>query len=405
MPSWAITDNLCQLCHKEIGTISHRFDCDETRPPEGWPAPPKEANLLINRLSSERLQLLKERGLLVLRLPAPPPQQDGSFIWKIDPTASEKAHGATWYFDGSLLHGKWKDYRTTGFSICVVAQDASLIGFGHGTPPHWCLTAAAAEAWALFVVVSATPFAPNMRTDCLSLLRTAEQGTKKATGARRALARVWKLIASNLDGYISTLAIDNCLTWMPAHQSRGMVGEATLSNGARLTNVDRRANRLVDAGAKLEAALRKMPPAVDRILESARHAVTFFVKLLGMVTFAANNHTRIVCDEHGSEVVRTFRDSTPKPVSPKKSGPANAPAHAATKKGVQLTVKAWTEPPAPRKKSALSLHAQRVMEYEHACTARRVDEIGSSLCSNDTAKSASVRMSELALRVRGRTGP
>ena len=75
------------------------------------------------------------------------------------------------------------------------------------------------------------------------------------------------------------------------------------------------------------------------------------------------------------------------------------------KKVAELTVKAWTEPPAPRKQSALSLHAKRVMEHEQACTARRVNEIGSSLGSNDTAKSASARMSELALRVRGRTGP
>ena len=123
-----------------------------------------------------------------------------------------------------------------------------------------------------------------------------------------------------------------------------------------------------------------------------------------MVTFAANNHTEMVCDEHGTEVKRTFRDSTPKPVSPKKSGPASTPAPATKRKAVELTVKAWTEQPAPRKKSALSLHAKRVKEYEQACTARRVNEIGSSLCNSGTARSASARMSELALRVQGRTG-
>ena len=129
-----------------------------------------------------------------------------------------------------------------------------------------------------------------------------------------------------------------------------------------------------------------------------------FVKQLGMVTFAANNHTEIVRDEHGAEVKRTFRDSTPKPVSPNKCGLGNTPAPATKRKAAALTVKAWTEPPAPRKKSALSLHAKRVKQHEQACTARRVNEIGSSLCNSDTARSASARLSELALRVQGRTG-
>ena len=244
-----------------------------------------------------------------------------------------------------------------------------------------------------------------MRTDCLSLLRTAEQGTKSAIGSKRMLARVWKLIAGNLDGYISALTDDQCLVWMPAHQSRGMVGETALSSGVRLSTVDRRASRLVDAGVKLEAALREMPPAIANILESAKHAVKFFVKQLGMVTYAANNHTEHVCDELGNMVKRTFRDSVSKPKGVKRAAlTQEAEKPPEKKRAREVTVKAWTEPPAPLKKSASSLHAKRMREHQQACTARRIEEIGSSLRCNGTAKAASAKMSELALRVQGRTG-
>ena len=400
---WNITDSNCQLCHNVTGTLSHRSNCTKTTPAEGWPEPPPEANLLIRRLSPERLTLLKERGLLVLRLPAPPEQFDGSFVWRICPLNSPDLQDATWYFDGSLLHGKWKEYRSTGFSICVVAKNGSLLGFGHGTPPHWCLTAAAAEAWALFVVVSECPFPPDMRTDCLSLLRTAEQGTRKATHRSRMLARVWVLIAGNLDAYISALTDTQKLVWMPAHQSRGMVGEITLSNGVRLTSIDRRANRLVDAGAKLEAALRQMPPAVAKLLGSASHAVKFYVKLLGMITYAANHCPEVVYDELGNASTKMVRDAVPKPKGPNIQKPKTVSEQPPAKKPARvLTTLPWTEP-AKVKKNVAGLHAKRMREYQHACTARRVEEIGSGLSRSSLAGSASSKMTDLVQRVRERS--
>ena len=46
---------------------------------------------------------------------------------------------------------------------------------------------------------------------------------------------------------------DSKLVWMPAHTSTGAVREAKLSNGTRLSMLDWRANRLVDALAKISA--------------------------------------------------------------------------------------------------------------------------------------------------------
>ena len=62
-------------------------------------------------------------------------------------------------------------------------------------------------------------------------------------------------------------------------------------NGQRLSTVDWRANRLVDALAKLDAALRELPAACVKLLDSAECAVKHSAKLLARVTHAANNHT------------------------------------------------------------------------------------------------------------------
>ena len=58
VPSWGIEDANCQLCHKQTGTLEHRFSCTATCPEEGWPAAPTRANVVLDRLSSSRRRLL-----------------------------------------------------------------------------------------------------------------------------------------------------------------------------------------------------------------------------------------------------------------------------------------------------------------------------------------------------------
>eukprot|EP00973_Karenia_brevis_P076734 10658973-Karenia_brevis.AAC.1 len=60
-----------------------------------------------------------------------------------------------------------------------------------------------------------------------------------------------------------------------------MVGERKLSNGVKLTVVDWRANRLVDALAKMAAKPYAAPPATVKALESGAAAVRNAVALLG----------------------------------------------------------------------------------------------------------------------------
>jgi hypothetical protein len=325
----------------------------------------------------------------------------------MQPRETVELEDATWYCDGSLLHGKWKAFRTTGFGIVVVAKSESLLGFGKGVPPHWCRTAAAAEAWALQVIVSLCPFPPEMRTDCLSLLSTAAHGTAEAVQAKKQLARVWRMLASHIDGNITVLMDEQRLTWMPAHQTIGMVDEKTRSDGAKLSMVDWRANRLVDLLAKQAAEARALPKNAVALLDSATVAVREAAKLLGRVTHAANNHsvTEIV---NGKEVKTVKRDAMmpPKDKAKRKAESeavevAEPPAKKSRKKTAKPEVKPWSEQsvPKPRVRNASAMHELRLQAFQQACTKRRVEEVGSALTPIDNGLSGKTRFEALKRRL------
>jgi len=94
-----------------------------------------------------------------------------------------------------MLHGDWADYSATGFVMVVVSPRRDLIAHGHGCPPSWCTTsAAAAEPWAFHMALASCALAARIQTDCQSLFTTAADGAAEATAASRPLA------ASSLDG-------------------------------------------------------------------------------------------------------------------------------------------------------------------------------------------------------------
>ncbi len=126
--SWEVTSNLCQLCMAEVGTLVHRFHCAATRPSQGWTQPPSQARKAIAAISDDRARMLQTRGLLVLRVPAPMPRQEGLFEWLMPlDLANPQSDSATWHFDGSLLDGKIVSLRVTGFGIAITAENGDLL--------------------------------------------------------------------------------------------------------------------------------------------------------------------------------------------------------------------------------------------------------------------------------------
>lgn len=232
----------------------------------------------------------------------------------------------------------------------------------------------------MHTVLQLCPFPPQMRTDCLSLLKTAEGGTTSATRASRPLARIWHRIGQTLGADISTLMATGVLVWVPAHLNHGAVGEVRLSSGLRLTSVDWRANRLVDKLAKVAAGAATEPKHVTDLVASFEAATVYAAALLGVVTHAANNCVVEEMDEGGKLVTRTRRDSVEKPKE-KRTRKELMSAHP-----VATAVPATRAPKvaAPWKPARKVKAATRERLAQEEATARRVAQIGLSLSAGSS---------------------
>ena len=97
---------------------------------------------------------------------------------------------------------------------------------------------------------------------------------------------------------------------MPSHKSVQDVCKLRDSKGRLITALMWRANRLVDALAKLSATLHRLPEEALRKVDIARQLVKYEAAKLGVVTHRANNHKVTGLDEGGAITTKTARDST-----------------------------------------------------------------------------------------------
>ena len=223
VPRWAITDDKCQLCHLCKGTLQHRRECNLVAPPDGWSEIPEKAKLAADTIGAERLSILKTTGLLAIKLPSKRARVHDTLYWgkKLDANAQTDI---TWYIDGSQLFPRRRELSTLGFALAAVSGSGELLAWGWGTPPKWCDSASAAEAWALCTVLRHAAPQDRIIIDCLGLLKTASAGKAAATSAKKALARTWHLIAHHLDGRTDRLApstdLDACAPDACGHRQR-----------------------------------------------------------------------------------------------------------------------------------------------------------------------------------------
>jgi hypothetical protein len=240
-----------------------------------------------------------------------------------------------------------------------------------------------------------------MRTDCLALITTAAAGIRKATDPRKTLARIWVLISNALDGDIQILGDNSSLIWLPAHTAPSAIGEAKRSDGARVTHIDWRANRLGDGLAKQAAAIGQPPSAVVRLLTSAYEAVRHAARLLAAVTYEANNHKVHEVDSEGNCSTKVVRDSQDKPRSK-----ASASSSSARLKPLPLPPKErklaapWTPASVPARAASRGdrTHRRRAAALEEERLRTRVQEVGDRLRPS-SARPASERLAELKARV------
>jgi hypothetical protein len=235
-----------------------------------------------------------------------------------------------------------------------------------------------------------------------------------------------------MDGDIQALTKNGVLIWMPAHQSLAGVGQRRLSSGKRLTIVDWRANRLVDALAKAYARDMAAPDSYYAVLASARAAVTHSAALLGLVTHAANHHREEVVRDDGSSafvIVRDASDARSDSTHRKRcahlvpvvdrcrdwAGRTDVLAKAATSSvataaapapggGVQCTT--WHAMPQPTHHSsasrALRAHSMRAREEQERLLCSRVAAIAATSDVPTGRATGAARLEALKQRVKGK---
>ena len=321
----AAADHRCQLCRSAPGTLLHRRQCQASLPPGGWPPPPTGCEPLLRAIGDARRELLQTRGLLALRIPRPPLQTEVGFRWYTAPPDVTRTD-LTWYTDGSMKFGPQWELRRTGCAIVVVSAAGDLIAYGSAVPPAWVRTAAAAELWAVTLVLSLAAAPPEIRTDCRSILTAAAAGSARATRPTGALAQLWSRIATLLDDNVYALIETGKLIWMPAHSSQSAIGRAVRSDGHFVTPLDWRANRLADAIAKAAAGCDQVCVDAVRLLAKAEQLVAHECAVLGSVTFAANHNSSEVTGHDGIARTVIARDAAALRRPRKLAKPAEAPA-------------------------------------------------------------------------------
>jgi len=304
--------------------------------------------------------------------------------------------------------------------MVVVAPEGSLVACGLGSPPAWITSSVAAEGWALLEVLRATPFPPDITTDCLGLLRQLESGLHDATSPVRPLARLWKLIAEELDGVVPEGWLHQRFNWMPSHLARGAIGTALKSCGGVVTSVDLRANRLADALAKLGALSYRAPQQLRDLLRDAEATVELLAGQLGRVTAAANSFTHTAWLEDGSACTTHLRDSMAQPyharglgVRPGATGrrdaapaaPATTPPTAATSSETAGDADRLTRLSlgSGAKARAAAETAAKEVAAEARFTRTWLEEKAARPAAPRTGPTASERLEAIRLRIRGRS--
>ena len=323
-------DNTCQLCGTAPGTLVHRHQCPTTRPADGWPAMPQEGTDFISGMGTGAREVLRTRGMAVIRLKISKPWKDEVFEWKLWPDTHADESDITWYIDGSLLDGPRLITSRTGAGFAGVLSCGKLVAYGIGVPPDWITTIPAVEAWALNVILLNTLARRAVVTDCLGNVRAFERGVANATDGKRPLARVWANIFATADDITSNK--EHWLVWMPAHTAKASIGVRVKSDGKAITMIDHRANSLVDGLAKAAVEWHRVPAYVRTVLLNAEVAIRHSAALIGVICKAANNHMTITTRSDGTAGAAILRDSMPMKWAARKAERIKAKAAAVERK-------------------------------------------------------------------------
>ena len=205
---------------------------------------------------------------------------------------------------------------------------------------------------------------------------------------------------------VSTIVSSGKLVWLPAHQSRTRVGQATLSNGTRLSPIDWRANRLVDVLMKRAAAFHQLTADAANTLAHAASLSQWALAQLARVTHSANNHETVSVDEHGVSSTKVTRDSMERPKFAKSTVTRKRAATMLERKPRDISmVRPWQPPPTlderartAKVRRCAAMQRTKAASQQVASTMQR---IGSNLKQTSTFEESDAKRARLLEKVRG----
>ena len=143
------------------------------------------------------------------------------------------------------------------------------------------------------------------------------------------------------DGDTARLVKGRRLDWMPAHTSAANAASLKKASGKKVSIIDWRANNLADHLARQAAEANAPPKRTMQLVKHATDMVKCAAAKLGLVTWAANNHTTAVTQPDGTTKNVVKRDAcdpprykkgtscTRKRARPQPAEPADLPMFAA----------------------------------------------------------------------------
>ena len=197
------------------------------------------------------------------------------------------------YTDGSLIDGD-VDFEGTcarlGWSFLAIDDEGRIVAAACGCPPAWVTTIYGAELWAIIMAARcAFPGGVSeLISDCESVVKDIQKGSKWAVAHNRVLARAWAAFWATTDDDQPPFEV----VWMPAHTPEHAVGAARLSNGRLLTHCDRDMNAKVDEWAKEVAKSERAPLRVRDLLLNRAATVRAAAVWVAIATEAANADER-----------------------------------------------------------------------------------------------------------------
>ena len=96
---------------------------------------PNEGLEFTSSIGKEAREVLRTRGIAVVRLKICKPWKDKKFEWELWFDSHVDESDITWYIDGSFLDGPRLITSRTGAGFAGVLSCGKLVAYGIGVPP------------------------------------------------------------------------------------------------------------------------------------------------------------------------------------------------------------------------------------------------------------------------------